>query len=135
MHLNVVVFLITDIRVNEEGVEDIETLLGMVVHSEDEAYKLYNDYAIRIGFSVQKEKIRYAKNVVRQRDYVCSKEGFPRDSDNLDDKKFKKLQTRIGCEASIRFTVTNGEWNVTHFNPTHNHELAKPKERPFLRSN
>ena len=74
MHLNVVVFLITDIRVNEEGVEDIETLLGMVVHSEDEAYKLYNDYAIRIGFSVQKEKIRYAKNVVRQRDYVCSKE-------------------------------------------------------------
>ena len=40
MHLNVVVFLITDIRVNEEGVEDIETLLGMVVHSEDEAYKL-----------------------------------------------------------------------------------------------
>ncbi|XP_050263954.1 protein FAR1-RELATED SEQUENCE 5-like [Quercus robur] len=76
-----------DIRVNEEGIEDIETLLGMVVHSEDEAYKLYNDYAIRIGFSVRKEKIRYAKNV------------------------------------------------VTHFNPTHNHELAKPEERPFLRSN
>ena len=40
MHLNVVVFLIIDIRVNEEGVEDIETLFGMVVHSEDEAYKL-----------------------------------------------------------------------------------------------
>ena len=31
MHLNVVVFLITDIRVNEEGVEDIESLLGMVL--------------------------------------------------------------------------------------------------------
>ena len=46
MHLNVVVFLITDIIINEEGVEDIETLLGMMVHSEDEAYKLYNDYAI-----------------------------------------------------------------------------------------
>ena len=110
-------------------------MLGMVVHSKDEAYKLYNDYAIRIGFSVQKQKLRYAKNVVRQRDYVCSKEGFPRDSDNLDDKKFKKLQTSTGCEASIRFIVTNGEWNVTHFNPTHNHELAKPEERPFLRSN
>ena len=84
-------------------------MLGMVVHSKDEAYKLYNDYAIRIGFSVQKQKLRYAKNVVRQRDYVCSKEGFPRDSDNLDDKKFKKLQTSTGCEASIRFIVTNGE--------------------------
>ena len=135
MHLNVVVFLIIDIRVNEKGVEDIETLLGMVVHSKDEAYKLYNDYAIRIGFSVQKEKLRYAKNVVRQQDYVCSKEGFPRDSYNLDDKKFKKLQTRTGCEASIWFTVINGEWKVTHFNPTHNHELAKPEEMSFLRSN
>ena len=45
-------------------------------------------------------------------EYVCSKEGFPWDSDHLDDKKFKKLQTRTGCEASIRFTVTNGEWRL-----------------------
>ena len=66
---------------------------------------------------------------------MCSKEGFPRDSDNLDDKKFKKLQTRTSCEASIRFTMTNGEWKVTHFNLTHNHELAKAEERSFLRSN
>ncbi|KAK4601355.1 hypothetical protein RGQ29_010777 [Quercus rubra] len=107
----------------------------MVVHSEEEAYKLYNDYAIRIGFSVRKEKLRYTKNGVRQREYVRSKEGFPRDGDHLDDKKFKRLQTRTGCEASIRFTVTNGEWKVTHFNSNHNHELAKPEERPFLRSN
>nr|XP_023917131.1 protein FAR1-RELATED SEQUENCE 5-like [Quercus suber] len=118
-----------------EKLQDVENLLGMVVHSEEEAYKLYNDYAIRIGFSVRKEKLRYTKNGVRQRDYVCSKEGFPRDSDHLGDKKFKRLQTRTGCEASIRFTVTNDEWKVTHFNSNHNHELAKPKERPFLRSN
>ena len=83
-----------------------------------------------LGSVFGKKKIIYAKNVVRQRDYVCSKEGFPQDSDNLDDKKFKKLQTRTGCEASIWFTVTNGEWKVTHFNPTHNHELTKPEERP-----
>ncbi|KAL4596109.1 hypothetical protein ACB092_12G140700 [Castanea dentata] len=107
----------------------------MVVHSEAKAYKLYNEYAIQIGFSVQKEKLRYAKNVVRQQDYVCSKEGFPQDSDNLDDKKFKKLQTGTSCEASIRFVVTNGEWKITHFNPTHNHEPAKREERSFLRSN
>ena len=40
-----------------------------------------------------------------------------------------------GCEASIRSIVTNDEWKVTHFNPNHNYELVKPKERPFLRSN
>ncbi|KAL4642309.1 hypothetical protein ACB092_02G006700 [Castanea dentata] len=60
----------------------------MVVHNEDEAYKLYNDYAIRMGFSIRKNKLR------------CSKEGFPQDSDRLDDKKFKKLQIRTSCEAS-----------------------------------
>ena len=69
-------FLIIDIRASEE-LQDVEKLLGMVVHSEEEAYKLYNDYAIRIGFSVQKEKLKYEKNGVRQREYVCSKEGFP----------------------------------------------------------
>ena len=66
---------------------------------------------------------------------MCSKEGFPWDGDHLDDKKFKRLQTRTCYETSIRFTVTNGEWKVTHFNPNHNYEHAKPKERPFLRSN
>ena len=80
----------------------------MVVHNEDEAYKLYNDYAIQMGLSVWKNKLRYSKDGIRQQEYVCSKEGFPWDSDHLDDKKFKKLQIRTSCEASIRFTVT--EW-------------------------
>ncbi|KAL0007690.1 hypothetical protein SO802_009192 [Lithocarpus litseifolius] len=31
--------------------------------------------------------------------------------------------------------VIDGEWKVTHFNSNHNHELAKSKEVPFLRSN
>ena len=69
-------FLIIDIRAEEE-LQNVENLLGMVVHSEEEAYKLYNDYAIRIGFSVRKEKLKYAKNSVKTREYVCSKEGFP----------------------------------------------------------
>ena len=54
----------------------------------------------------------------------------------MDDKKFKKLQTRTSYEASIWFTVTNGEWKITHhFNLNNNHEFAKSEERPFLRSN
>ena len=60
-----VMFLIIDIRANEE-LQDVENLLGMVVHNEEESYRLYNDYAIQIGFSVRKEKLRYAKNSVRQ---------------------------------------------------------------------
>ena len=60
-------------------------------------------------FSVRKNKLRHSKNGMRQREYVCSKEGFPQDSDHLDDKKFKNLQIRTSCEASIRFIVTDGD--------------------------
>ena len=88
-----------------------------------------------LGLVFEKKNSYMQKNGVRQQEYVCLKEGFPRDGDHLDDKKFKRLQTRTGCEASIRFIVTNGECKVTHFNPNHNHELAKPEERLFLRSN
>ena len=78
------------------------------MNCEKEAYKLYNEYAMQIGFCIRKNKIIYSKNGVRQREYVCSKEGFSRDRDHLDDKKFKRLKIRTSCEASIRFTVT--EW-------------------------
>ena len=51
----------------------------MVVNCEKEAYKLYNKYVMQTGFSMRKNKIIYSKNGVRQREYVCSKEGFPQD--------------------------------------------------------
>lgn len=51
--------------VNEEDFQDAENLLENVVHSEDEPYKLHNDYTIQIGFSIWKEKLRYAKNCLR----------------------------------------------------------------------
>ena len=65
---------------------------------------------INWGLEFEKNRLRYSKDDIRQREYMCSKEGFPQDSDHLDDKKFKKLQIRTSCEASIRFTVTYGEW-------------------------
>ena len=36
-----------------------ENLLNKVVHKADEAYVLYNDYALRMGFSIRKGKLRY----------------------------------------------------------------------------
>ena len=51
--------------------------------------------------------------------------------------KVSKLETRTGCEASIRFAFQDedGTWKVSHFVSDHNHELAKPEERQFLKSN
>ncbi|CAB4270388.1 unnamed protein product [Prunus armeniaca] len=90
-----------------------EDLLGRVVSTEEEAYNLYNNYATRVGFSVRRGQKRY------------------------NTKKVSKLETRTGCEASIRFAFQDEDdtWKVSHFVPEHNHELAKPEERQFLRSN
>ena len=50
--------------INHEG--QSENLLGMVLNSKEEAYKLYNEYALRTGFSIRKNKIIYDDNKNRQ---------------------------------------------------------------------
>ncbi|CAN6696380.1 unnamed protein product [Malus baccata var. baccata] len=104
--------------------EDLK--IGMVV---------CNAYALRKGFSLRKGHIRRDKlNNITQRDFLCSKEGFPLFKDLCDDNMVAKLTTRIGCKALIRFSVNQGVWKISHVNSIHNHELAKPEERQFLRS-
>ncbi|KAL6184190.1 hypothetical protein ACLB2K_045594 [Fragaria x ananassa] len=120
----------------EEIIEDDEELkVGTQVHSDEEAYNLYNTYALRKGFSVRKSHIRRdTSNNIRLREFVCSKAGFAQDQDVFEPTKHKKLETRVGCKAMISFTVKDGIWTISHINSDHNHELAKPEERQFLRS-
>ena len=92
-----------------------DNLLDKVVYSEDEAYALYNDYPLQIGFSIQKRKPRYfsgSKNI-RQWEFVYYKEGFKLNEDLCDEKKSNKLETKTGCKALICFTVKDGIWRVT----------------------
>ena len=73
-----------------------ENLLNKVVHNADEAYALYNDYALRMGFSIRKGKPRCyneTKNI-KQREFLCSKEGFKLDEDFCKEKYSKRLETR-----------------------------------------
>ncbi|KAI5319653.1 hypothetical protein L3X38_039361 [Prunus dulcis] len=127
---------ILEISDKEEIFDAIDELkVGMEVSNEAEAYNLCNTYAFRKGFSIRKGNIRRdAQNKVRQRDYFCSKEGFQSDEDLCEVKKVRRLDTRTGCKALIRFTVDNGIWKISHINLDHNHEFAKPEERQFLRS-
>ncbi|XP_025801014.1 protein FAR1-RELATED SEQUENCE 9-like isoform X2 [Panicum hallii] len=116
--------------------EATEELLGCVVHSEEEAYRLYCDYGHRIGFSVRKGKQSYfigTKNI-RTKDYYCSKEGLKYD-EPVTEANFNRPDTRTNCKAMIRFRVDEkGRWTVIRFVPVHNHQLAKPGERHMLRS-
>ncbi|BFG17885.1 hypothetical protein CerSpe_041580 [Prunus speciosa] len=105
----------------------------MEVSNEVEAYNLCNSYALKKGFSIRKGNIRRdTKNNIRQRDYLCSKQGFYDDFGQV--KTAHKLDTRTGCMARIRFTVEDKVWKISHINLDHNHECAKPEERQFLKS-
>ena len=53
-----------------------EIKIGMQVRSEEEAYNLYNEYALKRGFSIWKAVKREYNGVTRQREFVCSKQGF-----------------------------------------------------------
>ena len=75
-----------------------DNLLDKVAYAEDEAYNLYNNYALQTGFSIRKGKPRYfngTKNI-RQREFLCSKGGFKIDEDPCEEKNWKKLETRTG---------------------------------------
>ncbi|KAK2638654.1 hypothetical protein Ddye_026449 [Dipteronia dyeriana] len=83
-----------------EKEDDGELKVGMEVHSDAEAYDLYNNYALEKGFSVRKHVIRRdSSNNIRQREYVCSKQGFQMDENLCEVKKVNKLETRTGCKA------------------------------------
>ncbi|KAL7194693.1 hypothetical protein ACSBR1_035014 [Camellia fascicularis] len=87
-----------------------DNLLDKVVCAKEEAYALYNIYALRMGFSIRKGKPRYysgSKNI-KQREFVCSKEGFKVDEDPCEEKKLNRLETRTGCKAFVRLIVEGG---------------------------
>lgn len=121
-------------------IEELENLLGnQVLQCEEEAYKLYCDYAYAVGFSVRKGKQYYfpGTNKIRAKWYCCSKEGFSNDKDDSSSgiTSGHKLETRTGCKAMIYFACNNeGQWKASKFVKQHNHEMAELYERQFLRS-
>lgn len=111
-----------------------EIKVGMRVCSENEAYILYNRYALRMGFSVRKHKKRYKDGTFHQREFVCAKEGFSELENPHEVKKFNRLDARTGCKARVIFTRIDDAWEISALNITHNHELASKEEIFNLRS-
>ncbi|GLT84078.1 hypothetical protein SLE2022_023290 [Rubroshorea leprosula] len=81
--------------------------VGIKVCSEEEAYCLYNKYALNRGFSIRKGIMHHVNGVLQQQEYICSKEEFRRNEDSCNVKKINNLDTRTRCKARIRFTITN----------------------------
>ncbi|XP_050229334.2 protein FAR1-RELATED SEQUENCE 5-like [Mercurialis annua] len=120
-------------------VEELEKrLLNGFVNSEEEAYKLYCDYAHAMGFSVRKAKQYYftGSRKIRSKKYVCWKEGVKDEKEsNHGNASHERLNSRTDCSAMVWFTIDkDGVYRVTKFVKDHNHEMAKHDERHLLRS-
>lgn len=104
-----------------------EPKIGMVFLNEDKAYEFYVNYAGTAGFGVRKGWLdKTAKNVVKSRVYVCSKEGCRPKSASTESKK-PRPETRTGCQAHMTIKITtSAKYIVTEFVADHNHDLETP---------
>ncbi|XP_059648308.1 protein FAR1-RELATED SEQUENCE 5-like isoform X2 [Cornus florida] len=123
-------------HITHQNDSDLELKVGISVPSEEEAYNLYNSYAINKGFSVRKGKVRRREGTtdVRQRVFLCSCEGFSEDAHLFPDKKVERMLARTGCNARAIFNVEDGKWKLVQFISEHNHPFVKPEQRHLLRS-
>ena len=101
----------------------------MVVHNEMKHINCTMIMPYELGLVFEKKNLDIQKMVKDNKSMCVQKKDSPEIVTIWMIRSSKKLQTRTICEASIQFTVTDGEWKVTHFNSNHNHELTKPEDR------
>ncbi|XP_027122965.2 protein FAR1-RELATED SEQUENCE 5-like [Coffea arabica] len=95
--------------------------LGMEFNSEEDAYKFYNKYAFKMGFSVRKDK----DGVTTSRRYSCCKEGVKRKYEGDVMPKRTRAATKTGCGAKMVIVLFRGtmKHRVHDLVLEHNHEL------------
>ncbi|PIA29741.1 hypothetical protein AQUCO_05800085v1 [Aquilegia coerulea] len=109
---------------------NLEPYVGQEFKSEQEARAFYNGYARYSGFSIRKGPLyRSARDrSVTSRIFVCSREGFRRETSALNERgniKRRMAVTRVGCKAQLWVKKQDsGNWVVKQFQPEHNHNLA-----------
>ncbi|XP_010255612.1 PREDICTED: protein FAR1-RELATED SEQUENCE 5-like [Nelumbo nucifera] len=125
----------SNIRKEDKGKKDSEPEIGMEFESVEDAYNFYNKYAGEVGFSVRRHTIHRRNGVVHDRTFCCSSEGYRMDDKRRTEVKYHRPETRTGCLARITIVLqTNGKYRITHFEPSHNHKVARPEETHLLRS-
>ncbi|XP_027169253.1 protein FAR1-RELATED SEQUENCE 5-like [Coffea eugenioides] len=106
--------------------EDGTPELGMEFNSEEDAYKFYNKYAFKMGFSVRKDYLNKDKDgVTTSRRYSCCKEGVKRKYEGDVMPKRTRAPTKTGCGAKMVIVLFRGtmKYRVHDLVLEHNHEL------------
>ncbi|CAB4286274.1 unnamed protein product [Prunus armeniaca] len=105
----------------------------------EEAERFYCNYALAIGFSIRRSRLRCSEGgVVMGRQWVCSKEGSrSKKWTNRDDMvRTPRKETRENCHATfaVKYCPKRDAYIVTKFVNEHSHRLANSRDVPFLRS-
>jgi len=117
-------------------------LIGQSVNSEEEAYNLYNTYALRVGFGIRRDsqRLKADGSGITTKRYCCSKQGTKRsilskNEEHIDTRSYRKKVTRVGCKAMVQFSIDrNGVWTVTRHDKIHNHPFCDLSKRHLLKS-
>ncbi|KAL4609988.1 hypothetical protein ACB092_08G020100 [Castanea dentata] len=104
----------------------------MQVRSEEEAYNLYNQYALKRGFSIRKAVKREYTGVIRQREFVCSKQGF---KEFEDPSNVKNTMVSLGIKATKSYSFLSKELggaNNVGFSRRDCHNLVQTKRKEIM---
>ncbi|KAK4489825.1 hypothetical protein RD792_000469 [Penstemon davidsonii] len=113
-----------------------ERLLRQDFKDLNNCFEAYNQYALAMGFSVRKGKQYYYPGTKdpKIKWFYCSCEGTKDEKFN-GQTTYCRFDVRTDCQAKISFEKgKSGVWKVVNFVKEHNHLLALPHERHFLRS-
>ncbi|XP_020595596.1 protein FAR1-RELATED SEQUENCE 5-like [Phalaenopsis equestris] len=136
--MNVIIFE-TEISRAETDCNDpiARSFLNTVVRNEEETYKHYCACAHYVGFTVHKDHTTYwAKSKqIMSKDYIFGKSGHKRESQLATIVKYRKANTRTGCQATVCYAIDlDDNWTIKKFVKSHNHPLAESGDKHLLRS-
>jgi hypothetical protein len=104
-------------------------LIGKSFDTIEEAYEIYNLYALKIGFGTRKSRTRTKNNEIIGKEFVCCKQGF-KINKGKQHKAYTRIDIRTGCEAMlyVEHTKDNGKWTIKEHSMMHNHQFMNPRE-------
>ncbi|KAG6702816.1 hypothetical protein I3842_07G055100 [Carya illinoinensis] len=125
---------INNVSSSSSGV--FEPFVGKEFDEVEDAQAFYKAYARRMGFATRTNHTRLSKEDKKLIlvEYVCSREGFRRESRKQIERKIPELtETKIGCKATMCIKKDCEKWTVCKFVREHNHELLTPRSTRLLR--
>jgi len=113
--------------------DELKATIGQVFDTLAEGKKIYEKYALSVGFSVRSSSSTIDKNGVKRWKYfVCSKEGYlpnkkdgKKQSESTVKIRRRRALTREGCNANVVFKwVGEGKYEIARFHENHTHPLT-----------